>query len=270
MLVTATSQEASVQSAGGSLADAAARHLWMHFARMGGRGPENPIPVITRGEGVYIWDDKGRRILDGLAGLFVVQAGHGRREIAEVAAKQAAELAYFPVWGYATPPAAELAERIAHLAPGDLNRVFFTSGGGEAIESAWKVAKQYFKLIGKPLKHKVISRSVAYHGTPHGAMAITGLPMMKQDFEPLTPGAFHVPTPTSIGTVNSPTIPKGSDGGRPTGSRRQFSLKARIQSPRSFWSRCRTPVVASLRRPVTSPVSARFATATMCSWCRTR
>lgn len=174
-------------------AEAAARHLWMHFARMGGRGPENPIPVITRGEGVHLWDDRGRRILDGLAGLFVVQAGHGRRELAEVAARQAERLAFFPVWGYATPPAAELAERLASLAPGDLNRVFFTSGGGEAVESAWKVAKQYFKLVGKPSKHKVISRAVAYHGTPHGALAITGLPAMKRDFEPLAPGGFRVP-----------------------------------------------------------------------------
>jgi adenosylmethionine-8-amino-7-oxononanoate aminotransferase len=165
----------------------------MHFSRMGGRGPENPIPVITRGEGVHIWDDKGRRILDGLAGLFVVQAGHGRRELAEVVARQASELAFFPVWGYTTPPAAELAQRLAHLAPGDLNRVFFTSGGGEAVESAWKVAKQYFKLVGKPLKHKVISRAVAYHGTPQGALAITGLPAMKKDFEPLAPGGFRVP-----------------------------------------------------------------------------
>ena len=174
-------------------ADQAASHLWMHFARMGGRGPENPIPVITRGEGVHIWDDRGRRILDGLAGLFVVQVGHGRRELAEVAARQASELAYFPVWGYTTPAAAQLAERLAHLAPGDLNRVFFTTGGGEAVESAWKVAKQYFKLVGKPAKHKVISRAVAYHGTPHGALAITGLPKMKQDFEPLAPGGFRVP-----------------------------------------------------------------------------
>ena len=70
--------------------------------------------------------------------------------------------------GYTTPVQAELAERIAALAPGDLNRVFFTTGGGEAVESAWKAAKQYFKLIGKPLKHKVISRAIAYHGTPHG------------------------------------------------------------------------------------------------------
>jgi adenosylmethionine-8-amino-7-oxononanoate aminotransferase len=88
---------------------------------------------------------------------------------------------------------AELAERVAGLAPGDLNRVFFTTGGGEAVESAWKAAKQYFKLIGKPLKHKVISRAIAYHGTPHGALAITGLPNMKKDFEPVAPGGFRVP-----------------------------------------------------------------------------
>ncbi|MER6870469.1 aminotransferase class III-fold pyridoxal phosphate-dependent enzyme, partial [Amycolatopsis sp. NPDC000673] len=171
---------------------AAARHLWMHFSRMGNY-QDSPVPVITRGEGVHVWDDRGRKILDGLAGLFVVQAGHGRRELVEVAAQQANELAYFPIWGYATKPAAELAERLAHLAPGDLNRVFFTTGGGEAVESAWKVAKQYFKLTGKPGKHKVISRAVAYHGTPHGALAITGLPAMKKDFEPLAPGGFRVP-----------------------------------------------------------------------------
>jgi adenosylmethionine-8-amino-7-oxononanoate aminotransferase len=164
----------------------------MHFARQG-RHPETPVPVVTRGEGAYIWDNRGRKILDGLSGLFVVQVGHGRRDLAEVAAKQAAELAFFPVWGYTTPVQAELAERVAGLAPGDLNRVFFTTGGGEAVESAWKAAKQYFKLIGKPLKHKVISRAIAYHGTPHGALAITGLPNMKKDFEPVAPGGFRVP-----------------------------------------------------------------------------
>ncbi|PXY18918.1 aspartate aminotransferase family protein [Prauserella muralis] len=168
------------------------QNLWMHFARMG-RYETEPPPMITKADGVHLWDDRGRRILDGLSGLFVVQAGHGRRELAEVAARQAAELAYFPIWGYTTKPAAELAERLAHLAPADLNRVFFTTGGGEAVESAWKLAKQYFKLTGKPAKHKVISRAVAYHGTPHGALAITGLPAMKRDFEPLAPGGFRVP-----------------------------------------------------------------------------
>jgi adenosylmethionine-8-amino-7-oxononanoate aminotransferase len=123
----------------------------------------------------------------------VVQVGHGRTELAEAAAKQAAELAFFPLWSYAHPGAVDLAERVADLAPGDLNRVFFTTGGGEAVESAWKLAKQYFKLTGKPGKHKVISRAIAYHGTPQGALSITGLPGMKAPFEPLVPSTFRVP-----------------------------------------------------------------------------
>ena len=179
----------------------AANHLWGHFAKHGaGITP----PIITRGEGVRIIDDAGRSYLDGLSGLFVVQVGHGRAELAEAAAKQAEQLAFFPVWGYATPPAVELAERLAGYAPGDLNRVFFTTGGGEAVESAWKLAKQYFKLTGKPGKHKVISRATAYHGTPQGALAITSVPMMKTPFEPLVPGAFKVPN-TNIYRAPDPT-----------------------------------------------------------------
>ncbi len=167
-------------------------HLWMHFTRMSSY--ENaPVPTIVRGEGTHIYDDKGKRYLDGLAGLFVVQAGHGRTELAETASKQAQELAFFPVWSYAHPKAVELAERLAHEAPGDLNKVFFTTGGGEAVETAWKLAKQYFKLMGKPTKYKVISRAVAYHGTPQGALSITGLPALKAPFEPLVPGAHKVP-----------------------------------------------------------------------------
>ncbi|PXW30062.1 UNVERIFIED_CONTAM: adenosylmethionine-8-amino-7-oxononanoate aminotransferase [Williamsia faeni] len=179
-----------VENTTATLGARSARHLWGHFSRHGDR---TTPPVITRGEGARIFDDRGRSYLDGLSGLFVVQAGHGRVELAEAAAKQAKELAFFPLWSYATPPAIELAERLAHYAPGDLNRVFFTTGGGEAVESAWKLAKQYFKLTGKPGKHKVISRSIAYHGTPQGALAITGIPALKEAFEPLTPGAFRVP-----------------------------------------------------------------------------
>ncbi|KNB51168.1 aspartate aminotransferase family protein [Streptomyces caatingaensis] len=167
-------------------------HLWMHFTRMSSY--ENaPVPTIVRGEGTYIYDDTGKRYLDGLAGLFVVQAGHGRAELAEAAHKQAQELAFFPVWSYAHPKAVELAERLAHYAPGDLDKVFFTTGGGEAVETAWKLAKQYHKLTGNPTKYKVISRAVAYHGTPQGALAITGLPALKAPFEPLVPGAHKVP-----------------------------------------------------------------------------
>ncbi|CPR13483.1 adenosylmethionine-8-amino-7-oxononanoate aminotransferase [Mycobacterium bohemicum DSM 44277] len=166
------------------------QHLWLHFAR---HGPDITPPVITRGEGVTIFDDRGKSYLDGLSGLFTVQVGHGRTELAEVAARQASTLAYFPLWGYAHPSAIELAERLAHYAPGDLNRVFFTTGGTEAVETAWKLAKQYFKLTGKPGKHKVISRAIAYHGTTQGALAITGLPKYKAPFEPVTPGGFRVP-----------------------------------------------------------------------------
>jgi adenosylmethionine-8-amino-7-oxononanoate aminotransferase len=166
------------------------RYLWGHFARHGaGITP----PIITRGEGVRIFDDRGKSYLDALSGLFVVQVGYGRDELAEAAARQARTLAYFPLWSYATPTAIELAERIAQYAPGDLNRVFFTTGGGEAVETAWKLAKQYFKLTGKPGKYKAISRALAYHGTPQGALAITGVPKFKAPFEPLTPGAVKVP-----------------------------------------------------------------------------
>ena len=184
----------------GALHSEAARdHLWMHFTRHsvfedpGDGGLGHSVPIITKGQGWKIWDDRGNEYIDGLAGLFVVQAGHGREELAEAAAKQAKELAFFPLWSYAHPRAIELAERLASHAPGDLNRVFFTTGGGEAVETAWKLAKQYYKLTGKPTKHKVISRAVAYHGTPQGALSITGIPAAKEMFEPLVPGAHKVP-----------------------------------------------------------------------------
>ncbi len=167
-------------------------HLWMHFTRQSTMETSG-VPVIVKGQGHHIWDAGGKKYIDGLAGLFVVNAGHGRRRLAEAAARQAEELAFFPLWSYAHPAAIELADRLADEAPGDLNRVFFSTGGGEAVETAFKLAKHYWKLRGKPTKHKVISRSVAYHGTPHGALAITGIPAMKAMFEPVTPGGFRVP-----------------------------------------------------------------------------
>ncbi|WP_018808216.1 aspartate aminotransferase family protein [Salinispora arenicola] len=167
-------------------------HLWMHFTRMASYSA-GEVPTIVRGEGTYIWDAQGRRYLDGLAGLFVVNAGHGRAELAAAAARQAGELAYFPLWSYAHPKAVELAERIALLAPGSLNRVFFTTGGAEAVEAAWKLARAYFTRTGKPTKHKVVSRHLAYHGASMGALSITGLPGIKSDFEPLVPGGVKVP-----------------------------------------------------------------------------
>ncbi|GAB3396495.1 aspartate aminotransferase family protein [Humibacter soli] len=168
-------------------------HLWMHFARQSVMEDGAGVPIIVRGEGHRVWDIQGKEYIDGLAGLFTVNAGHGRRRLAEVAAKQAEQLAFFPIWSYAHPSAIELADRLAGYAPGDLNRVFFTTGGGEAVETAFKLAKYYWKLRGKSTKHKVLSRSIAYHGTTQGALALTGIPEMKQMFEPLTPGGFRVP-----------------------------------------------------------------------------
>src|SRR4051812_4920626 len=184
---------------------AAKDHLWMHFTRHS-TYETHQVPTIVRGDGVHIWDANGNKYIDGLAGLFVVQAGHGRTELAEAAAKQAAELAFFPLWSYAHPGAIDLAERVAGYAPGDLNRVFFTTGGGEAVESAWKLAKQFFKLTGKPGKTKVISRNIAYHGTPQGALAITSLPALRAPYEPLVPGAFKVPN------TNAYRAPEGLGG----------------------------------------------------------
>ncbi|MEY2583116.1 MAG: hypothetical protein QOE09_2965 [Ilumatobacteraceae bacterium] len=176
------------------LSDLARRHLWMHFTRLGAFA-ETDVPIITRGEGCYVWDQNGKRYLDGLSGLFTVQAGHGRVELAEAGSRQAATLGYFPVWSFAHEPAIELAARLAALAPGDLNRVFLTPSGGEAIDTAIKLARQYFKLIGQPSRTKVISRYLAYHGTSIGALSLTGVPSIKTPFEPLMPGAIKVQTP---------------------------------------------------------------------------
>lgn len=174
------------------LQDAAKQHLWMHFTRMS-TYKDGDVPVIVRGEGPYVYDSHGKRYLDGLSGLYLSQLGHGRQELAKAAADQAAQIAYVPLWSYAHPKAIELAERLGNLAPGDLNRVFFTTGGSEAVESAWKLARQYFKAVGQPGRYKVLSRNVAYHGTTMGALSITGIPDIKAMFEPLVPGAVKVP-----------------------------------------------------------------------------
>ncbi len=174
------------------LQEDARRHLWMHFTRMSA-SDDHEIPVIVRGEGAWVYDQHGKRYLDGLSGLFTSQIGHGRTELADAAARQASTLAYFPVWSYAHPTAIELADKISELTPGNLNRVFFTGGGSEAVESAWKLARQYFRLTGQPDRLKVISRNIAYHGATMGALSITGLPEIKTPFEPLVPGAIKVP-----------------------------------------------------------------------------
>ncbi len=185
----ASTQEATQSS---TLQELGKRHLWMHFTRMSAY-KDADIPIIVRGEGCYVWDDKGKRYLDGLSALFCVNIGHGRADIAQAGADQAKELGFYTNWSYAHPRAIELAAKIAELAPGDLNRVFFTNSGSEAVESAIKLSRQYHKLTGNPLKTKVIAREIAYHGTTLGALSATGITGLREPFEPLTPGGCHVP-----------------------------------------------------------------------------
>jgi adenosylmethionine-8-amino-7-oxononanoate aminotransferase len=174
----------------------AKRHLWMHFTRMGSYASAE-VPVIVRGDGCYVYDEHGQRYLDGLSALYCVNIGHGRAELGEAAARQAEELGFYTNWSYAHPRSIELAARIAQLAPGELNRVFFTSGGSEAVESAWKLAKAYHGMRGEPTRHKLVSRELAYHGTSMGALTATGLTPLRTPFEPLTPGGVHVPNTNS-------------------------------------------------------------------------
>jgi adenosylmethionine-8-amino-7-oxononanoate aminotransferase len=203
-MATTSTQEA-VAGAESSLQEQARRNLWLHFTRMGDYGPDHEVPIIVRGEGPYVWDEHGNRYLDGLSGLFCVNAGHGREEIGDAMARQVRELDFTTNWSYAHPRAIELATRIAELTPADLNRVFFTSGGSEAVESAIKLARNYHRVEGKGQKHKIVAREVAYHGTSLGALAATGLTALKTPFEPSMPGGVHVPN------TNSYHWPEGRD-----------------------------------------------------------
>jgi len=168
----------------------------MHFTRIGS-DPHAPVPIIVSGDGCYVYDADGKRYLDGLSALYCVNAGHGRPELAQAAAAQLRELDFYTTWSYAHPRAIELAVRVASLAPGDLNRVFFTSGGSEAVESAIKLARSYHRLTGHAQKTKIIAREVAYHGTTLGALAATGVTELRTPFEPLMPGGCHVPNTDS-------------------------------------------------------------------------
>jgi adenosylmethionine-8-amino-7-oxononanoate aminotransferase len=181
------------ENASHSYSERARRHLWLQMSRMGAYTENNEIPIIVRGKGTRVYDANGTEYFDGISGLFNNMLGHGRREIAEAAAEQMSTMAFFPLWTYAHPKAIDLAEKIASLAPGDLNRVFFTTGGAEANESAWKLARQYHKMRGDTDRYKVISRDIAYHGTTLGALTITSLESYRTPFEPLVPGAVKVP-----------------------------------------------------------------------------
>jgi len=151
------------------------------------------VPIIVRGDGCYLEDANGKRYLDALAGLFSVNIGYGYGdEVGEAAAAQMRELPFYTNWGYAHPRAIELASEVASLTPGELNRLFFVSGGSEAVESAWKLARQYYTARGEGRRWKAVSRHIAYHGTTMGALSINGIPELRAPFEPLVPEVLHV------------------------------------------------------------------------------
>src|SRR6201991_2745086 len=164
----------------------APRHRLMHFTRTGVFGPDGkPLLVLERGEGAYVFDTEGRRYFDGLSSLFCCQIGYSYgEEMASVAASQMSSLAFNTNWATAHPPAIELAEALAERAPGDLNRVFFTNGGSESVEAAWKIVRQHFLAKGGPQRTKAIAREIAYHGVTLGALSFTGVRTMKEPFGP--------------------------------------------------------------------------------------
>jgi adenosylmethionine-8-amino-7-oxononanoate aminotransferase len=174
-----------------SLSRDALRHLWLHFTGMGDLDPDE-LQIIVRGEGCYLEDEHGRRYLDALAGLFCVNAGYSYgAEMGEAAASQMRELPFAINWTFAHPRSIELAAELARLAPGDINRAFFVSGGSEAVEAAWKLARQYHSARGER-RWKAIARRVAYHGTTMGALSINGCTELRTPFEPLVPDVLHV------------------------------------------------------------------------------
>ena len=174
------------------LEDLARRHLLLHFTRLSAYESE-PLPLIVRGDGCWLWDSEGKRYFDGLSGLFCVEIGYGfGEEIGEAAKQQMMELPYFTNWTFAHPRSIELAAKVAELAPGDLNRVFFASGGSEANESIIKLVRQYHQFRGEHRRYKMIARRIAYHGTTWGALSLTGIPGIRAPFEPLMAGVRHV------------------------------------------------------------------------------
>ncbi|MGO1538746.1 MAG: aspartate aminotransferase family protein [Leucobacter sp.] len=173
------------------LSEIAKRHLVMNFTPAG-KYRDEELPVFVRGEHCSVFDESGRRFFDGLAGLFCVQLGytHGA-EVGDAVRDQLASLPFQTTWSAAHPPATKLAQKLAELAPGDLNRVFFASGGGESNEAAIKLARQYHITRGDNARYKFIARRVAYHGTSFGAMSLNGMTDVRKMFEPLMNGVRH-------------------------------------------------------------------------------
>ena len=198
-----------------SLQEQAHRHLLMHFTRNGAFGPGGkPLLVLERGEGAYVFDTEGNRYFDGLSSLFCCQIGYSYgEEMAAVASAQMSTLAFNTNWATAHPPSIKLAAALAERAPGDLNRVFFTNGGSESVEAAWKIVRQHYLAKGEPQRTKAIAREIAYHGVTLGALSFTGVRPMKEPFGaapiPVVRIVQHEPLPRSRRRRTRPRSARG-------------------------------------------------------------
>ncbi|MEX0585850.1 MAG: aspartate aminotransferase family protein [Pirellulales bacterium] len=176
------------------------------------RAVQDAARVWVSGRGAVVVDESGREFLDALAGLWNVLVGHGREELARAAADQMRTLAYMTAYaGSTSRPAIELGERLATLIYPRINRFYFTSGGAEANEAAFKTARFFWKLAGKPQKTKIISRQWAYHGTTMAAMSATGIASYWPQFEPRVPGFLHVGSPYPYRFEPPAVLPAGDD-----------------------------------------------------------
>ena len=212
-----------------------------------------------RGEGCYVYDEHGKRYLDGLSALFCVNAGHGRAELGDAAAARPRSSASSRTGATRIRARSSWPSGSPTLTPGDLNRVFFTSGGSEAVESAWKLARAFHKLRGEPHATKIIARETAYHGTTFGALSITGITPLRTPFEPLVPGARHVPNTNDY---------RWDEDRDPLWAANQIEHKIEFEGPETVAAVILEPVQnsggSSCRRTATSSASARSATATAC------
>jgi adenosylmethionine-8-amino-7-oxononanoate aminotransferase len=185
-----------------ALQEAAQRHLLLHFSKQ----ELDDLLILERGEGPYVFDTRGRRYIDALSSLFCSQLGYSYgEEMAGAAASQLTQMAFNTNWGTAHPPAIELAERLSEVSPPGLDRAFFTSGGSEAVEAAWKLVREHYLALGQPQRRKAIARDIAYHGVTLGALALTGVPRFK---EPFGPPPIEV---THVSNTNAFRAPDGDD-----------------------------------------------------------
>jgi adenosylmethionine-8-amino-7-oxononanoate aminotransferase len=189
------------------LQQSAHEHLLLHFTRhQAAYGGGHELLVLECGEGPYVFDTHGRRYIDALSSLFCAQIGYSYgEEMVSAIADQLPRLAFNTNWGTAHPPSIELAQRLAELMPGELNHVFFTSGGSESVEAAWKIVREHFEAIGQPQRRKAIARKIAYHGVTLGALAFTGVAPMKEPFGPPPIDVTHV------SNTNAFRAPDGDD-----------------------------------------------------------